>query len=173
MKWDQTHCFKFYEGCLEPASSVRYAKNSKYNRLSCNEHFDDAYLTPLIDENQKQWINYDDLVPYEFWHGIVVQDGIIPKKPKRVPCDWCSSGGSMMTDCGEETCDHCGGTGKCRRTKTQLAHYYNAGHEVDQMSGKEMIIPIDILIRLGLRLLFEKDCSGDFPMMIIRELEIQ
>lgn len=172
MKWDQTHCFKFHEGCLEHATSVRFAKNTKYNRLSCKNHFHEAHDTPLIDEEIIQWRNYPDLVPYEFWHGIVVQDGIIPKKPKKVPCDWCNSGGSMMTDCGSETCDHCGGTGKCRKTKTQLAYYYNVGKEVDQMRGIEFIIPLDILIRLGLRLLFEKDCSGDLPMMILRELEI-
>lgn len=88
----------------------------------------------------------------------------------KVSCDWCN-GGFDMTDCGEEACDHCGGTAKVNYNKTALCHYSNISEEVDEMRGIKIIIPTWIKILLGFRLL-ELKRYEDLPMVVIQEVLI-
>lgn len=88
---------------------------------------------------------------------------------RKVDCDWCF-GGSCYTDCGNETCDHCGGTCKIKFSKTSLVAY--GDFDSDSAMGFAFIIPIYIRILLGFRLLEAGGKRQDLPLICITEISI-
>lgn len=88
---------------------------------------------------------------------------------RKVDCDWCC-GGSNYTDCGNETCDHCGGSCKIKFSKTQLVAYGN--FDGDAAMGIAFLIPIYIKILLGFRFLEVGGNRNLLPLIVVTEIEI-